>query len=76
MLKAIYAIATAAIIAAGIIALPGIYPRDSHNAKLSASECQQNAWPYHQTSCPNGQQNSSTASRAVRIIPADRTSRH
>jgi hypothetical protein len=72
MLKAIYAVATAAIIAAGIVAVPDIYPRDNQTANVSATECQQNAWPYNQTPC-SGQQNSLATVRAVRVIPADRT---
>jgi hypothetical protein len=76
MLKAIYAVATAAIIAAGIVALPGIFPQERQNTKLAASECQQNAWPYNQSPCPNGQQNSSATARAVRVIPAGRPNTH
>ena len=72
MLKAIYAIATAVIIAAGIVAFPSIFLPDGRNTKVSTGDCQQKAWPYNQMPCSDQQSPSATA-RAVRVIPARST---
>jgi hypothetical protein len=72
MLKAIYAVATAAIISAYIVALPVFIP-ERRNANPSVGECRQNAWPYHQAPCMSGPQNPSSSVRVVRVIPIDRT---
>jgi hypothetical protein len=72
MLKAIYAVATAAIISACIVALP-VFISEAQNAKPSVGECRQNAWPYKQAPCMSGRQNPSASARVVRVIPVDRT---
>jgi hypothetical protein len=72
MLKAIYAVATAAIIWACIVALP-IFSPERQNAKPSVGECRQNAWPYHQAPCMSGPQKPSLSARVVRVIPVNRT---
>jgi hypothetical protein len=73
MRKAIVAIGTAAIISAGIVALPNFFSPDEQNAKPSVSECRNDAWPYAQAPCMNGPQDAPASTRIVRIIPPGRT---
>jgi hypothetical protein len=84
MLKTIYAVTAAAIISAGIVALPSLSPqegpisagqgpRSDRHVKLSGSECPQKAWPYIKTSCLLDAQSPTASARVVRVIPADRT---
>jgi hypothetical protein len=88
MIKAISAIAVAALIATALTILPGFAPQveasvpqalaksDRLDIRLVGRDCSQQAWPNFETSCLRVAGTKSTAKsmiREVRLVTADRT---
>ena len=84
MLKAIYAICAAAIVAAAFIAtlslsaqveargaVPGV-KADWADTRPLARDCSQNAWPYFEATCLRDTRHSFGQARNVRLVSADR----
>ena len=84
MLKTIYAVITAAIVAGAFVtalsvadqvdargSAPGI-KADRADARPLASNCSQNAWPYFEANCLRDTRNAFGQAREARIISADR----
>jgi hypothetical protein len=84
MLKTVYAIAAAAIVAAAFVAtlslsaqveargsVPGA-KSDRADTRPLAKECSQRAWPYFEAACLRDARNPYGQARAVRIVSADR----
>jgi hypothetical protein len=84
MLKTVYAVATAAIVASCFVAFPSLSPQvearapvagaktDRADTRPLAIQCSQNAWPYFESSCLRDQRNTFGEARKVRLITADR----
>ena len=84
MLKTVYAIAAAAIIAGAFVAflslaiqteasahVPGARG-DRADARPLATECSQRAWPYFEATCLRDARNPNGAARQVRVVSTDR----
>jgi hypothetical protein len=87
MLKAIYAIMAAAVVAGAFVAtlsiseqveargsVPGV-KADRADTRPLARDCSQNAWPYFEATCLRDTRNSFGEVREVRVVTADRASR-
>ncbi len=84
MLKTVYAIAAAAIVAASFVAFPSLSPQVEARAPLPgakadradtrplATECSQRGWPYFEAACLRDTRNTFGQARDVRIVAADR----
>jgi hypothetical protein len=87
MLKAIYAIAVAAMVAAGFVAFPSLSAQvqasapgldgrsDRADARPLAADCSQRGWPYFEASCLRDTRNPLSQARQVRVVPLDRLPR-
>jgi hypothetical protein len=86
MLKAIYAVAAAAILAAAFVgtlslsaqveargSVPSV-KADRADARPLARDCSQNAWPYFEAACLRDTRNTYGQARGVRLVSADRVS--
>lgn len=84
MLKTVYAIAAAAIVAGAFVAflslamqveanahVPGA-KGDRADARPLATDCSQRAWPYFEASCLRDARNPQGTAREVRIVSTDR----
>jgi len=83
MLKTVYAVAAAAIVAACLVLSPGLSPRveagapalngksDRADARPLGDSCSQRAWPYYEASCLRDTSNRLVSPRDVRFIPID-----
>jgi hypothetical protein len=83
MLKTIYAVAFAAIVAAGFVAFPSLSfqvqarqpalngKSDRADARPLATKCSQRGWPYFETACLRDARNPLGQARQVRIVPLD-----
>jgi hypothetical protein len=81
MLKTVYAIAVAAIVAACFVLLPSLSPQvdaavpaangksDRADTRLLAKDCSQSAWPYYEASCLRDSRNTFGQAREVRFVP-------
>ncbi len=87
MLKSVYAIAAAAIVAAAFVATltltqpveargatPGA-KADRADLRPLARDCSQNAWPYFEAACLRDARNPFGQARQVRIVATDRFAR-
>jgi hypothetical protein len=84
MLKTIYAIATAAIVAAWLVVFPSLSPQvearasvvgakaDRADVRPLGTECSQQAWPYFEAACLRDTRDRLAQVRDVRIVSADR----
>jgi hypothetical protein len=85
MLKAVYAISGAAILAAAFVAtlslsaqveargsVPGV-KADRADTRPLARDCSQSAWPYFEANCMRDTRNSFGQARNVRLVSADRS---
>ncbi len=83
MLKTVYAIAAAAIVAACFVLSPSLSPQveagapapsgksDRADARPLATDCSQRAWPYFEASCLRDSRNPLGQPREVRFIALD-----
>lgn len=84
MLKTLYAIAAAAIVAAAFVAtlsvseqveargsVPGV-KADRADIRPLAGKCSQRAWPYFEAGCLRDTRNPFSQAREVRIVTTDR----
>jgi hypothetical protein len=84
MLKVIYAVAAAAIVAGAFVttlsvseqveargSVPGV-KADRADARPLGSSCSQNGWPYFETTCLRDTRNPFGQAREVRIVSTDR----
>ena len=84
MLKSIYAVAAAAIVAAAFVAtlsisaqveargsVPGV-KADRADMRPLARDCSPNAWPYFEASCLRDTRNPFSQARDARIVSPDR----
>jgi hypothetical protein len=83
MLKTIYAIAAAAVVAACLVLSPSLSPQvqagappldgksDRADARLLGSACSQRAWPYYEASCLRDTGNRLAQPHDVRFVPID-----
>jgi len=84
MLKTVYAVAVAAIVAAGFVAFPSLSPQveasapaidgksDRADTRPLAGDCSQHAWPYFDAGCLRDARNPLGQARQVRFVPLDR----
>ena len=83
MLKAIYAICAAAVLAAAFVATLSLSAQvEAHGAipvkavradtRPLARDCSRNAWPYFEATCLRDTRNSFGQARNVRLVSADR----
>jgi hypothetical protein len=84
MIKAIYAVAVAAIVAGGFIAFPSLAFQvqasspepgakgDRADLRPLGTHCSQNAWPYFEAACLHDARSPLVEPRQVRIVSADR----
>jgi hypothetical protein len=87
MLKTVYAIIAAAIIAACLVLAPSLSPQveagapsatgksDRADARPLAGECSEKAWPYMEATCLRDTRNPQGLAREVRFVPLDRSRR-
>lgn len=87
MLKTLYAIIAAAVVAACLVLSPTLSPSveagapaingksDRADTRPLGMECSQRAWPYYELSCLRDTANRLTQPRDVRFIPMDRKQR-
>ncbi len=85
MIKAISAVAFAALIAAALTVLPGFAPQvearvpvalakgDRLDVKQVGRDCSENAWPNFEASCLRAAGNKAVVVRQARLVTADRT---
>lgn len=83
MIKTLYAIATAAIVAACFVAFPSLsFQVEAQSLALGAKadradirplgrDCSQNAWPYFEASCLRDARNPLSTPREARLVSAD-----
>jgi hypothetical protein len=83
MLKTVYAIAVAAIVAACFVLLPSLSPQvdaavpaasgksDRADTRPLAKDCSQSAWPYYEAACLRDARNTFGQAREVRFVPMD-----
>jgi hypothetical protein len=84
MLKTIYAVATAAIVAGSFVAFPSLSQQvdarssapgtkaDRADTRPLALQCSGSAWPYFESSCLRDTRNTFGQARTVRVVTADR----
>jgi hypothetical protein len=84
MLKTVYAIAAAAIVAACLVTFPGLSAQVEARAPVTGAKaeradarplgtaCSQRAWPYFEAACLRDARNPFGQARRVRIVSADR----
>lgn len=84
MLKTVYAIAAAAIVAGAFVAFLSLAMQVEANARVPggkgdradarplATDCSQRAWPYFEASCLRDARNPQGTARDVRIVSTDR----
>jgi hypothetical protein len=84
MLKTVYAVAAAAIVAGAFVAFLSFAMQAEANAHAPgargdradtrplASECSQRAWPYFENSCLRDMRNPYGQARQVRLVSTDR----
>jgi hypothetical protein len=84
MLKTVYAIAVAAIVAACLIAFPSLSVQVEAHASMPAAKsdrldmrpiggaCSQHEWPYYEAGCLRDSTNAVATVRQVRSVSADR----
>lgn len=84
MLKAVYAIAAAAIVAAAFVATLSLSPQveargsvpgvkaDRADTRPLARDCSQHAWPYFEAGCLRDTRNPFGQAREVRFVSTDR----
>jgi len=84
MMKTVYAIAVAAIVAACLVAFPSLsFQVEASSLALSAkgdradirplgTACSQSAWPYFEAACLHDARNPLAAPRDVRFVSTDR----
>jgi hypothetical protein len=88
MLKTVYAVIAAAIIAACITLAPSLSPQvdaaaapapgvksDRADARPLADDCSQKAWPYVEAACLRDARNPLGQAREVRFVPLDKMKR-
>jgi hypothetical protein len=84
MLKTIYAVVAAAIVAGALVAalsiseeveargsVPGV-KADRADTRPLARDCSQHAWPYFEAACLRDTHNSFGEARVVRVVTTDR----
>jgi hypothetical protein len=83
MIKTLYAIAAAAIVAACFVLSPSLTPQveagapaldgksDRADARVIGGDCSQRAWPYYEASCLRDTGNRLTPPRDVRFVPLE-----
>jgi hypothetical protein len=86
MIRTLYAIAAAAIIAACFVFSPSLTAQveagapalngksDRADARVIGSDCSQRAWPYYEASCLRDTGNRLTPPRDVRFVPMENVS--
>jgi hypothetical protein len=84
MLKTVYVIAAAAIVAGGLVAFPSLSPQveartpivgaktDRADTRPLGRECSQQAWPYFEAACLRDARSLLGTVREVRFVSADR----
>ena len=84
MLKTVYAIAAAAIVAAWLVVFPSLSPQvearapvvgakaDRADVRPLGAECSQQAWPYFEAACLRDARDLLAPVREVRIVSTDR----
>lgn len=84
MLKTVYAIAAAAVVAAGLVAFPSLSPQVEARAPVPGAKsdradvrplgeaCSQRAWPYYEAACLRDAGHPLGTVREVRMISTDR----
>ena len=87
MLKTLYAIIAAAVVAACLVLSPSLSPSveagapsasgksDRADTRPLGMECSQHAWPYYESSCLRDTANRLAQPRDVRLIAMDKTQR-
>jgi hypothetical protein len=87
MIKTVYAIAAAAIVAACLVLSPSLSPQveagapaqsgksDRADVRPLAADCSQKAWPYYEASCLRDTRNRLAQPREVRFVPMDNMQR-
>ncbi len=87
MIKTVSAIAVAAVVAAGLVAFPGLSPEvvassaavgakgDRADMRPLGVDCSQKAWPYFDAACLRDARNPLVSPREVRFVRADRVTR-
>ncbi len=87
MIKALYAIAAAAILAGSFVATLSLSAQveargsvpdvkaDRADTRPLARDCSQNAWPYFEAGCLRDSRNSFGQARNVRFVSTDRVAR-
>jgi hypothetical protein len=83
MLKSVFAVTAAAIVAAALVTFPSLSPQvearspipgaksDRADARPLGLACSQRAWPYVEAACLRDMRNSFGQAREVRIVSAD-----
>jgi hypothetical protein len=83
MLKTIYAVAAAAIVAACLVLSPSLSPQveagapavngksDRADTRPLGKDCSQHAWPYYEAACLRDTSNRLVEPRQVRFVPID-----
>jgi len=84
MINTFYAIAAAAIVAAGLVTFPSLSPQvearapalsgksDRADTRVLAADCSQSAWPYYEAACLRDARNPLSEARPARFIAVDR----
>jgi hypothetical protein len=86
MLKTLYAVIAAAIVAACLTLAPSLSPEvdaaagpgpkaDRADARPLTTDCSEKAWPYVEASCLRDARNPYGQAREVRFVPLDRKQR-
>jgi hypothetical protein len=87
MLKIVYAVAAAAIIAGCLVLSPSLSPQvaagtpaaggksDRADLRPLAMECSQRAWPYYEASCLRDTRNRLTPPKEVRFVSMEKQKR-
>jgi hypothetical protein len=87
MLKTVYAVVAAAIIAACLVLAPSLSPQveagapsatgkaDRADARPLAGDCSERPWPYMEANCLRDTRNPQGLAREVRFVPMTTTSR-
>jgi hypothetical protein len=69
MLKTVYAIVAAAIIAACLVFAPSLSPQVEAGARPLAGDCSERPWPYMEANCLRDTRNPFGTARDVRFVP-------
>jgi len=84
MVKAVYAVAFSAIVAASFVAFPSLSPQveagapalsgksDRADTRALGADCSQQAWPYFESGCLRDTANPFGQARQVRFVPMNR----